>query len=1188
MLVAAVPVSDAPGVGAQGKPISLASTRIRVGATAGHDEDEDEEDVNEVEADNANAENEGEEEDDANDVKDGQTVTDKTEEDEDVNEVSATDKGAEDEVDEQEDEENDVDEAVEHEEEEANESSENDAAGESESDENDADKDAEKNAEKDADSEDGEKDDGGDEDGKDDEKKDAEGDAEDAATADTQTATDDQSAKDVSDNKATAAATPASATAQPAVLVPTSTAPTAQPVVPINEPCRVCRAVIRESVARNATNSSNVQPPCPSISKTSGMSHVCSAFFTENRVDIASVLDPSAACIKLGFCSAAEAAYGTYLDRKSEMAPDAKLQMLHGRVHISSEDDDFKYLETRTGFRTVLQRVQFAVPYKGHPDIHLATSGLEMDNGFDARYQLFAQNVDRFGFDLVVSTWADSRLLAVDVDWVATSRLFRSKMTLDSGKFALSEVKDFRRQVYFHHGFGRTPDVSLSLVGYHARNGAPAELNATAVNVTARSFIVEFQAPATSQIEWLAMSWMAFVNETRMYTGSVSLDAETNRAFKKFKTASGTRTIDVPVRFIPHPILECHNEIVGTKTIDTDAVKADDGEPQDGNAALAEEIEHAQEEAGDELDEGADELLAHDEGGEHDDEEEEHDAPAGSDAYVAELRKDDAYAIWTLGEEDDKQEEIHDVVVPPNGDHAKDINLMVEGADRDEAIEFGADSITKDTTDRAMRFDKGYLMEPEGESQFPQLNGAFSVEMWIHPQLDRPRMGLFDRFDWATKDVKERDGIVISLVNNAVHFEMFNGRASVLPVVVKSRPLTAGVIYHVVCTFDKTEMRIYLNGKVGNALVGSSMSAGPTDEWVRIGAYGEDPQALVNGIVQTFHGVISHVAVYVDTALSENQVSDHFTLGNLPSNNWDDEGAMAKAGLPPVLNRKCLIVKEYPPKYEGTPFVSLALTQFHSGSESNVRVKAEAVQVHRDGFTLRLETWGDTHLSDLGITWTAIEAPLAYKDPSIKSELPTNVGVVAAHNSQKNPGRSCKDILMKKQSQGNGIYWIRVLGGYTVRVMCDMNNGGWTRVINIRPDSYMHAKSSNMTNAELLYDETKAARLSDEQINAIRTIEHWRFSCGTYHGFVRNKDGRFTSAVDNDMVWSMSKKIGSGEHWCAASSRGHTFSDEASANEKDCNPKFVKFAAADEEENTGCYHNTDEEGWNQAGALYVQ
>ena len=46
-------------------------------------------------------------------------------------------------------------------------------------------------------------------------------------------------------------------------------------------------------------------------------------------------------------------------------------------------------------------------------------------------------------------------------------------------------------------------------------------------------------------------------------------------------------------------------------------------------------------------------------------------------------------------------------------------------------------------------------------------------------------------------------------------------------------------------------------------------------------------------------------------------------------------------------------------------------------------------------------------------------------------------------HSAANPGKSCKDILESKDSEGDGEYWIDLEGkGNPLKVYCDMNTDG--------------------------------------------------------------------------------------------------------------------------------------------------
>ncbi len=56
------------------------------------------------------------------------------------------------------------------------------------------------------------------------------------------------------------------------------------------------------------------------------------------------------------------------------------------------------------------------------------------------------------------------------------------------------------------------------------------------------------------------------------------------------------------------------------------------------------------------------------------------------------------------------------------------------------------------------------------------------------------------------------------------------------------------------------------------------------------------------------------------------------------------------------------------------PNIFLSLTQLDASNEANLRYKAEAISVTRDGFTLKISTWADTKIFSLSGYW------LAYSD----------------------------------------------------------------------------------------------------------------------------------------------------------------------------------------------------------------
>jgi hypothetical protein len=63
--------------------------------------------------------------------------------------------------------------------------------------------------------------------------------------------------------------------------------------------------------------------------------------------------------------------------------------------------------------------VTFAQPFNGVPLVHLGITGLDVCNKDAARVTVATANVTAQGFEIVVTTWLDSRLWRTQVSWLA-------------------------------------------------------------------------------------------------------------------------------------------------------------------------------------------------------------------------------------------------------------------------------------------------------------------------------------------------------------------------------------------------------------------------------------------------------------------------------------------------------------------------------------------------------------------------------------------------------------------------------------------------------------------------------------------------------------------------------------------------------------------------------------------------
>lgn len=69
--------------------------------------------------------------------------------------------------------------------------------------------------------------------------------------------------------------------------------------------------------------------------------------------------------------------------------------------------------------RTFVVNVAFDSPFVSSPVVHLGLAGFDLDQRDSARLTLSAENITPFGFCVAISCWADSRVFAVEFNWLA-------------------------------------------------------------------------------------------------------------------------------------------------------------------------------------------------------------------------------------------------------------------------------------------------------------------------------------------------------------------------------------------------------------------------------------------------------------------------------------------------------------------------------------------------------------------------------------------------------------------------------------------------------------------------------------------------------------------------------------------------------------------------------------------------
>jgi hypothetical protein len=71
------------------------------------------------------------------------------------------------------------------------------------------------------------------------------------------------------------------------------------------------------------------------------------------------------------------------------------------------------------GARTFCVDVVFDSPFSSPPVVHLGLTGFDIDQRDSARLTVKAENITDYGFQAVISTWAATRVYAVEMDWLA-------------------------------------------------------------------------------------------------------------------------------------------------------------------------------------------------------------------------------------------------------------------------------------------------------------------------------------------------------------------------------------------------------------------------------------------------------------------------------------------------------------------------------------------------------------------------------------------------------------------------------------------------------------------------------------------------------------------------------------------------------------------------------------------------
>jgi hypothetical protein len=105
---------------------------------------------------------------------------------------------------------------------------------------------------------------------------------------------------------------------------------------------------------------------------------------------------------------------------ENAIAPVLPLRLAAGVTRLAHSDPGWTLLDPGNyGARSHTATVRFDRPFTQAPVVHAGLSGFDIENGDAARVKLRVSAVRADGFDLVVETWFETRIWAIDVSWLA-------------------------------------------------------------------------------------------------------------------------------------------------------------------------------------------------------------------------------------------------------------------------------------------------------------------------------------------------------------------------------------------------------------------------------------------------------------------------------------------------------------------------------------------------------------------------------------------------------------------------------------------------------------------------------------------------------------------------------------------------------------------------------------------------
>lgn len=90
-----------------------------------------------------------------------------------------------------------------------------------------------------------------------------------------------------------------------------------------------------------------------------------------------------------------------------------------GTENLFSDFENGGAMWTGSGTRTRNTHIKFSETFRTIPMVHISLDMWDMDHNSNSRAEVSAKNIKKDGFDIVFTTWGDTKIARVRASWLA-------------------------------------------------------------------------------------------------------------------------------------------------------------------------------------------------------------------------------------------------------------------------------------------------------------------------------------------------------------------------------------------------------------------------------------------------------------------------------------------------------------------------------------------------------------------------------------------------------------------------------------------------------------------------------------------------------------------------------------------------------------------------------------------------